>query len=107
MPPVRVVILGSSFGATVHAAGFRRHPGFVVVGLAGSDAERTRRRAAEHGIPEADDDWRRLLVRTRPDLVAVVTPVDLQRELALAASERCMRPACAARRLSRIAVIRR
>jgi len=103
MPPVRVVILGSSFGVTVHAAGFRRHPGFELVGLGGSDPERTRRRAAEHGIPEADDDWRRLLARTRPDLVAIVTPVDLHHPMTLAALDQgahvlCEKPTALDRR---------
>jgi predicted dehydrogenase len=103
MPPVRVVILGSSFGVTVHAAGFRRHPGFVVVGLAGSDASARAVAPPSTASPKADDDWRRLLVRTRPDLVAVVTPVDLHHPMALAALDQgahvlCEKPTALDRR---------
>ena len=72
MARLRVVILGTGFGRTVQAVGFARHPGFELVGLAGANEERTRRLAAELGIPHASADWSALLDQARPDVVSVV-----------------------------------
>src|SRR5580765_4223616 len=87
MAPIRTVVMGTSFGRTVHVPGFQRHPGFEVVGLAGSDPDRTRTHAEALGIAHADADWRRLLAAARPELVAIATPVDLHHPMALAALE--------------------
>lgn len=83
----RVVILGTGFGRTVQAPAFQRHPRFELAGIAGSDAERTRRLAVELRLADSDTDWRKLVERVRPDLVSVVTPVDLHHPMALAALE--------------------
>ncbi len=85
--PLRVVILGASFGANVHAVGFARHPGFELVGLAGHDGDKARRIAAELGVPHASGDWRDLLATTAPDLACIVTPVDLHYPMMMAALE--------------------
>jgi predicted dehydrogenase len=87
MRRIRVTILGTSFGRTVHAVGFARHPGFEVVGIGGADGAKAERIAAELGIPNASGDWRDLLGRTRPELVSIVTPVHLHHPMALAALE--------------------
>lgn len=71
----RVAILGTSFGRNVQVPGFRSHPGFEVVAMAGRDAEKTARVAAELGVPGAYSDWRELLAREQPDLVSIATPV--------------------------------
>ncbi len=86
--PLRVVVLGTSFGGAVHVEGFRRHPGFEVVGVAGTNAERTARVAEAAHVPVVETDWRRLLAATNPDVVSVVTPVDLHYPMTLAALER-------------------
>src|SRR5260221_7814444 len=85
MPRVRVAILGTSFGRLVQAPGFLRHPGFELVAIAGRDAARTARVAAELGVPKGYGDWRELLERERPQLVSIVTPVDLHHDMMLAA----------------------
>ncbi len=85
MPRVRVAILGTSFGRLVQAPGFLRHPGFELVAIAGRDAARTARVAAELGVPKGYGDWRELLERERPELVSIVTPVDLHHDMMLAA----------------------
>ncbi len=87
MSRLRVVVLGTSFGRTVHVEGFRRHPGYEVIGIAGSDPERTRRAAEASAIPHHDHDWRRLLASVAPDLVSVAAPVDLHHPMTLAALE--------------------
>jgi predicted dehydrogenase len=88
MQPLRAVVLGTSFGGAVHVEGYRRHPGFELVGLAGTNAERTRRVAEVAHVPLAETDWQRLLDATRPDVVSIVTPVDLHHPMTLAALER-------------------
>ena len=85
MDRFRVAILGTGFGRLVQAVGFQRHPDFELVAIAGSDAEKTRRIAGELGIAESSGDWRDLLDRVRPDLVSIVTPVDLHHPMMLAA----------------------
>jgi predicted dehydrogenase len=83
----RVLVIGSSFGGRVHVPGFARHPGFEVVGLAGSNEVRTRSIASELGVPRASSDWRLLLEELKPDVVAVVTPPDLHHPMTMAALE--------------------
>ena len=85
MDGIRVAIFGTSFGRTVHAVGFQRHPGFELVAIAGRDAERTKQTAAELGIPGAYGDWRELLRRESPGLVCVVTPAYLHHDMFLGA----------------------
>jgi predicted dehydrogenase len=87
MNALRVVILGTGFGRTVQALGFSRHPGFELVGIAGSQAEKTRKIAEELGIPSASGDWRALLGSIRPDVVSVVTPAALHHPMMLGAVE--------------------
>jgi predicted dehydrogenase len=85
MSMIRVAIVGTSFGRTVQVAAFGRHPGFEIVAIAGSDAEKAARVAEASGIPNAYGDWRRMLEETGPDLVSVVTPVDLHHPMTMAA----------------------
>jgi len=82
---IRVAILGTSFGRLVQAVGFQRHPGFELVAIAGRDAEKTRKLAAELGVAAAYADWRELLRRESPGLVSVVTPAFLHHDMFLAA----------------------
>ncbi|MBI1797068.1 MAG: Gfo/Idh/MocA family oxidoreductase [Candidatus Eisenbacteria bacterium] len=85
MAPIRVAIIGTGFGRTVQAVAFRRHPGFELTAIAGSQDEKTRRVAAELAIPHAFGDWRRMLAEARPDLVSIVTPPDLHHPMMLEA----------------------
>lgn len=82
---IRVAILGTSFGRLVQVPGFQRHPGFELVAIAGRDAAKTERIAQEQGIPKGYGDWRELLEREKPQLVSIVTPVDLHHDMMLAA----------------------
>ena len=85
MPPLRVALFGTSFARLVHAPAFQQHAGFELVALAGSDADKTRRIAGELGVPGAYADWRELLARETPDVVAIATPVYLHHPMMLAA----------------------
>ena len=87
MKPFRAVILGTGFGRTVQAPAFQRHPDFELVAVAGSNAEKTSRNAADLGLAHQDKDWRRLIAEVAPDVVSVATPVDLHHPMTLAALE--------------------
>lgn len=88
MERFRVAILGTAFGRTVQGPAFRRHPGFELVAIAGSDEVRTARAAAELEVSISGTDWRRVLDQAKPDLVSIVTPVDLHHPMMLATIER-------------------
>ncbi len=85
--PVRTVLLGNSFASRVQLPALRWAGGCEVLGIAGQDAAKAQRTAAEWSLPRATGDWRELLA-LEPDLVLVTTPVDLHREMTLAALER-------------------
>jgi len=87
MKRYRVALFGTSFARNVHAPGFQRHDGFELVAMAGGDAARTRRVADELGVPGAYADWRELLAKERPEVVAIATPVHLHHPMMLAALE--------------------
>ncbi len=87
MQRLRLAVIGTGFGCSVQAIAFRRHAGFDLVAIAGSNEGKTRRIADELGIVGAFGDWRRMLEDTRPDLVSIATPPDLHRPMLLAAME--------------------
>jgi predicted dehydrogenase len=88
MPPRRLAIIGTGFGRTVQAVAFARHPGFEPVAIAGADEAKTRRIAAELGIPASFGDWRGMLETVRPEVVSVAAPVDLHHPMVMAAVAR-------------------
>jgi predicted dehydrogenase len=72
---MKVVVAGTGFGARVHVPALRA-AGFEVDTLVGRDAERTARRAARLGIPNADTSLARALARRGVDAVTIATPPD-------------------------------
>jgi predicted dehydrogenase len=70
-PPALVV--GTGFGCRIHIPALRA-AGFDVVGLVGTDAERTRRRAESSGVPQAFTDLDEAIRRTGAKVVTVATP---------------------------------
>jgi predicted dehydrogenase len=121
MTRFRVAIIGTGFGRTVQAPAFRRHAGFEVAAIAGTDGGKTRQIADDLGVAGAYADWRRMLDEVRPDLVAIAAPADLHHPMMLEALARgghvlCEKPTAlhrfqavemrdAARRAHRIAAI--
>lgn len=87
-PPLRVLLIGTGFGALVHAPGFARHPAFRLVGVASGSLANAQRVASEFDVPYATDDWSRMLGEVEADLVSIVTPVDQHYAMARAALER-------------------
>ncbi len=92
--PIRVLLFGTGFGAHVHAPGFAANRAFRLVGVASAHAENARRVAEQFGIPQAGDDWKRILETVEADLVSIVTPVDLHHPMARAALGRGLHILC-------------
>jgi predicted dehydrogenase len=88
MQRLRAAVIGASFARTVVAPGLMRHPGFEVLGIAGRSEASAQKAAAELGIPRGHGSWERMLDEVRPDLVTIVTPVDLHHPMMMAALER-------------------
>jgi predicted dehydrogenase len=121
MQRLKLAIIGLGFGRSVQAVAFRRHAGFELVAIAGTEERKTRRVADELGIAGAFADWRRMLEDARPDVVSIVAPPDLHLPMMLGAIERgchvlCEKPTAlhrfqagemrdAARRANRVAAI--
>jgi predicted dehydrogenase len=81
-----VGIIGTGWGTRVQVPAFRE-AGLEIVALAGSQARKTQRIAAELDIPHATGDWRTLLERDNVELVSIVTPPFLHCEMTIAALE--------------------
>ncbi|HEY2924996.1 MAG TPA: Gfo/Idh/MocA family oxidoreductase [Candidatus Eisenbacteria bacterium] len=93
-PLIRVLLIGTGFGAQVHAPGFARNPAFTFAGVASGNLENARRVAAEFAIPYASDDWKRMLEEVECDLVSIATPVDQHYPMARASLERSRHVLC-------------
>jgi predicted dehydrogenase len=86
--PIRVLLIGTGFGGSVHAPGFARNPAFRLVGVASGSAENARRVADTFQVSYATDDWGRMLEEVDADLVSIATPVDQHGAMARAAIDR-------------------
>jgi predicted dehydrogenase len=70
-PPALVV--GTGFGCRIHIPALRA-AGFDVVGLVGTDMERTKRRAEANGVSQSFTDLDEAITRTHAKVVTVATP---------------------------------
>src|SRR5204863_9681697 len=89
-----VAIGGTSFGRSVQAVAFQRHPGFELVALAGSDPGRTRGIADELGVAGAYTDWARMLHELEPARASVARPGDPHHPTTMTAPARGRHLAC-------------
>lgn len=77
-------IIGTGWGARVQAPAFRA-AGLAVTALAGSNPAKTAQIAQELEVPFATAHWREVLERPDVQVVSIVTPPYLHREMAEAA----------------------
>jgi predicted dehydrogenase len=84
-PPALVV--GTGFGCRIHVPALRA-AGFDVVGLMGTDAERTKRRAEAGGVPQAFVDLDEAIARTGAKVVTIATPPHTHASLSMTAISR-------------------
>jgi predicted dehydrogenase len=68
-----VLVAGTGFGCRIQIPALRA-AGFEVVGLIGANLERTRERAAIHGVPAAFGDLDEAIAQTGAAAVAIATP---------------------------------
>src|SRR5579864_9676250 len=80
--PIALVV-GTGFGCRIHVPALRA-AGFEVVGLVGSDPERTARRAEANGVPAAFTDLDDAIAKTGAVAVTIATPPHTHAPLALA-----------------------
>lgn len=83
--PLRVGIIGAGFARSTQVPAFQACPGVEVVAIASAHLERAEQAARELGIPRAMQDWREVVRDPNVDLVSIVTPPHLHREMAVAA----------------------
>jgi predicted dehydrogenase len=86
MTRLGVGIIGTGWGVRAQTPAFRA-AGLEVVALAGSQAAKTARIAADLSVPWSTGNWRELLERSDVSLVSITTPPLLHREMAIAALE--------------------
>ncbi len=80
----RALVVGTGFGCRIHVPALRA-AGFDVVGLVGTDAERTARRAAANGITQTFTNLDEAIRATGAVAVTIATPPQTHAELTLAA----------------------
>ncbi len=81
------IVVGTGFGCRIHVPALRA-TGFEIVGLVGSDPERTARRAEREGVPAAFTDLDEAIAKTGAQVVTVAAPPNLHAPLTLAAIAR-------------------
>ncbi len=81
---LRVLIVGTGFGCRIQVPAFRV-AGFEVVGLVGTDPQRTAERAAQSEVPAAFTDLAQAIDQTGATVVAISTPPFTHGALTLAA----------------------
>lgn len=85
-PALRALIVGTGFGCRIQVPALRG-AGFEVVGLVGSDLDRTARRAAANGVPHSYTDLGRAISESGADVVAISTPPHSHAPLTIRALE--------------------
>lgn len=81
---IRIAILGTGWGTRVQLPCFRA-AGLEVSAIWARRSEAAREATLRHGIPYISTDWKQLLEEAEVDLVSVVAPPNLHREMTLAA----------------------
>jgi predicted dehydrogenase len=85
--PIRVGVIGTGFGASLHLSALRENPDFVTVAIGSRRPERARAAALDHGIPVHFSDYRELVRDDDVNAVIVATPPHLHHAMSIAALE--------------------
>jgi predicted dehydrogenase len=83
--PLRVAVIGTGFGATVHIPALQHLPETEIVAVCSRRQERALAVAAQHQIPLAATDYRNLVRERDIDAIVVASPPYLHHPMALAA----------------------
>ena len=85
--PIRVGVIGTGFGASLHLSALRENPDFHTVAICSRRPERARAAALDHGIPAHLADFRELVRSDGVDAVIVASPPHLHHAMVIAALE--------------------
>jgi len=83
--PLRVGLIGVGWGALVHAPAFKAAAGYEPVALCSRRRESLEAAGARTGITDLSADWKDFVRRDDLDMISISSPVDLHREMTLAA----------------------
>jgi predicted dehydrogenase len=84
--PLRVGVIGTGFGSTVHIPAFKASDDFEVVAVVSRRPENAERVATAAGIGWFSDDYRAMLSEVDLDVVSIAVPGGLHHEIVLAAA---------------------
>lgn len=85
--PIRVGVIGTGFGASIHLSALRENPDLELVAIGSRRAERARAAALDHGIPSHYSDYRELVRADDVDAVIVASPPHLHHAMVIATLE--------------------
>jgi predicted dehydrogenase len=85
--PIRVGVIGTGFGASLHLSALRENSDFDTVAICSRRPERARAAALDHGIPAHLADYRQLARDDAIDAVIVASPPHLHHAMVIAALE--------------------
>ena len=85
--PIRTVVIGSGFADRVQLHSLKAHPSIDVVAVCSRTQSHVKEMAAKHGIGSYYTHWREMLDKEKPNLVSIVTPPALHKEMTIAAFE--------------------
>ncbi|MBT2642762.1 Gfo/Idh/MocA family oxidoreductase [Bacillus sp. ISL-41] len=94
MEKFRAGIIGTGFGAKVHAPMMDHHEGFEVVAISSVSRGNVEEARKASGIENIYTDWRQMLEQETLDLVVVASAVHLHKEMVKAAFEKGVHVVC-------------
>ncbi|MBT2637497.1 Gfo/Idh/MocA family oxidoreductase [Bacillus sp. ISL-39] len=94
MEKFRVGIIGTGFGAKVHAPMMDHHDGFDVAAISSVSRGNVEEARKASGIENIYTDWRQMLEQEKLDLVVVASAVHLHKEMVAAAFEKGVHVVC-------------
>jgi predicted dehydrogenase len=82
---MKVGIVGASFAKAAYLPALRHVEGAEVVAIASARMDSAKACADQFGVPNAYDDWRKMIDRHQLDLVCIATPTVTHAPIALMA----------------------
>ena len=80
MKKLKAVVIGAGWSAEGHTKAFQ-HYGVKVLAICARKPDIVQKVASGLGVPDASTDWRKSLLKHKPDIVAVTTPAILRTEV--------------------------
>jgi predicted dehydrogenase len=94
MKKIKVGIIGTGFGAKVHAPMFHFHDGFEVVAISSVSRGNIEEAQKTSGVENVYTDWKLMLEREELDLVVIASAVHLHRDMVLASYDKGLDVLC-------------